>query len=165
MNLQVQLGLFPGALHLFTGCGNGYGTVGIAWRGGMCDKRGYNTGAQRLCALRRKCWLIHIEAENSFCAPNNNHKAPDLSPGRPWPPGLAFSVVGAASGVTELSKLQKAWLIFAHELGHNFGGALSKSLNAPCRCKKHCPSAERTDAKRKPIQEFTHQQMEGICGH
>ena len=33
-----------GALHLFTGCGNGYGTVGIAWRGGMCDKRGYNTG-------------------------------------------------------------------------------------------------------------------------
>eukprot|EP00435_Cladocopium_sp_Y103_P013834 s1678_g3.t1 len=59
------------ALHLFTGCGNGYGTVGIAWRGGMCDKRGYNTG------------------------------------------------------VNELSKLQKAWLIFAHELGHNFGGAHS----------------------------------------
>jgi hypothetical protein len=25
--------------------------------------------------------------------------------------------------VNELSKLQKAWLIFAHELGHNFGGA------------------------------------------
>ena len=153
MNLQVQLGLFPGALHLFTGCGNGYGTVGIAWRGGMCDKRGYNTG------------LIHIEAENSFCAPNSIFKQLYHTSGRPWPPGLAFSVVGAASGVTELSKLQKAWLIFAHELGHNFGGALSKYLNAPCRCKKHGPSAERTDAKRKPIQEFTHQQLEGICGH
>ena len=44
INRVIRCLVSSGALHLFTGCGNGYGTVGIAWRGGMCDKRGYNTG-------------------------------------------------------------------------------------------------------------------------
>ena len=90
-----------GALHLFTGCGNGYGTVGIAWRGGMCDKRGYNTGELGQCEF---CWSsssLKVVKQTDFC--KFSHRF---------------------TGVNELSKLQKAWLIFAHELGHNFGGEL-----------------------------------------
>jgi len=60
---------FQGALHLFTGCGNGFGVVGVAWVRGMCDTRGYNTGVNQL------------------------HDS-----------------------------MSRAWLTFAHELGHNFGG-------------------------------------------
>lgn len=61
---------FQGALHLFTGCGNGRGTVGVAWKGTICNSGGYNTGI------------------------NQFHSA-------------------------------RAWLTFAHELGHNFGGSHS----------------------------------------
>jgi len=48
---------FQGALHLFTGCGNGFGTVGVAWVGGMCDTRGYNTGVNQLHDSMSQAWL------------------------------------------------------------------------------------------------------------
>merc|ERR1719356_629975 len=36
------------AFHLFTGCGNDYGTVGLAWVGSLCDYSGYNTGINQI---------------------------------------------------------------------------------------------------------------------
>merc|ERR1740138_203031 len=74
MNTQLsgmqRAGLpFQGSTQMFTGCGNGYGTVGLAYVGTIC-KGGYAVGV------------------------NQMHNA-------------------------------KAWLTFAHELGHNFDGAHS----------------------------------------
>jgi hypothetical protein len=57
---------FNGARHLLTGCGNGWGIVGVAYVGSMCSSS-YNTGVSQL-------------------------------------------------------RNEMSWLIFAHELGHNFGG-------------------------------------------
>lgn len=36
------------ALHLFTGCGNGVGVIGIAWVGSLCNRDGYNTGVNQM---------------------------------------------------------------------------------------------------------------------
>merc|ERR1719362_1169580 len=33
---------------LLTGCGNGYGVVGLAWMGTLCDNRGLNSGVNQL---------------------------------------------------------------------------------------------------------------------
>jgi hypothetical protein len=37
-----------GVTHLFTGCGNGVGVIGVAWVGGLCDRVGYNTGVNQM---------------------------------------------------------------------------------------------------------------------
>ncbi|CAE8693226.1 unnamed protein product, partial [Polarella glacialis] len=48
---------FQGAMHLFTGCGTGVGTVGIAWIGAICDTKGYNTGVNQLHDSGSQAWL------------------------------------------------------------------------------------------------------------
>jgi hypothetical protein len=37
-----------GATHILTGCGNGIGTVGLAYVGAICATRGFNTGVNQL---------------------------------------------------------------------------------------------------------------------
>lgn len=39
---------FQGAMHLFTGCGDNSGTVGVSWTAALCDKYGYNTGVSQV---------------------------------------------------------------------------------------------------------------------
>lgn len=54
---------FAAAYHLFTGCGNGYGTVGLAWIGTVCNSGNYQTGVNQLVERRgqtvpESSWLI-----------------------------------------------------------------------------------------------------------
>lgn len=39
---------FEGVMHLFTGCGDNSGTVGVSWTGALCDEYGYNTGVSQI---------------------------------------------------------------------------------------------------------------------
>jgi len=53
-SLQSSPPSFQGANHLFTGCGTGYGVVGIAYVGTICIK-GYNCGVNQL--YNQNSWL------------------------------------------------------------------------------------------------------------
>jgi hypothetical protein len=39
---------FEGATHIFTGCGNGWGIIGLAFMGGICSPYGINSGVNQL---------------------------------------------------------------------------------------------------------------------
>merc|ERR1712232_1421786 len=53
-----------GALHLLTGCGTGYGVVGLAYMRGVCSTRGYNTGVNQLQNSRSWVTFAHELGHN-----------------------------------------------------------------------------------------------------
>jgi len=46
---------WEGAVHLFTGCGDGFGVVGLAWTGFVCDREGFSTATNQ--AKTEGVWL------------------------------------------------------------------------------------------------------------